>query len=136
MAAHAFQTARSGDPTASPAWDSRCLIGTVAEQFGVTLRALRLYEEHGLFTPGRDALNRRYYDAEARRRLWWIMLLRRAGLGIREIKRLVSMDDRPGTMTAHAIQGLERRRAELEAELVAVNDAMARCRTVQRNGRA
>ncbi|WP_244607172.1 MerR family transcriptional regulator [Bosea sp. CS1GBMeth4] len=60
-------------------------IGELAEEFGVTPRALRFYEERGLLTPTRDGSDRRYRDVD-RARLAQILEFSRMGFTLSEIK--------------------------------------------------
>lgn len=62
----------------------------VCRSFGLTPRAVRLYEERGLITPGRDGHNRRSFGGEARRRLALIASLRAVGVGLESIERILT----------------------------------------------
>jgi DNA-binding transcriptional MerR regulator len=75
--------------------EPECLITEICELFGLTRRAIRLYEEKGLVRPRRDAVNRRLYGEESRARLQLIAPLRRAGLSIDEIRYLLGPLDEP-----------------------------------------
>jgi DNA-binding transcriptional MerR regulator len=64
-------------------------VGEFSSLFGVTMRALRLYEEQGLLPLARVKGGRRLYsikrDGERLRR---ILILKKCGLSIREIREL------------------------------------------------
>lgn len=92
-------------------------IGEAARLYGLTLRAIRFYEEKGLVMPRRDRLNNRYYDGRARTRLGWISLLRSAGLGLQDIREVLRVEDRTGSGRRCAQALLQARRCALEAEL-------------------
>lgn len=101
-------------------------IGQASDVFGVTLRALRFYEEVGLLRPGRRGpMNIRVYDAAARRRVAWIAGLRRAGLRIPEIRLVLEAEDRDGRGAECALELLKGRRRRLIAALRELRDARA-----------
>lgn len=60
-------------------------IGAVALQTGISVRALRLYEEAGLVRPGRTDAGRRVFDVEDLQRLQQIMALKKAGCTLAQI---------------------------------------------------
>ena len=74
----------SGDRTYS--------IGELAEEFGVTSRALRLYEEEGLLDPLRDG-TRRIYNERNRVRLRLILRGKRLGWSLAEIRESFDLYD-------------------------------------------
>ena len=67
-------------------------IGELAEEFGVTSRALRLYEEEGLLDPQRDG-TRRIYDERNRVRLRLILRGKRLGWSLSEIRESFDLYD-------------------------------------------
>ncbi len=67
-------------------------IGVVAEQLGLTLRAIRHYEEMGLIACGRGPKNVRTLGQAARARLSAIADLKALGLPISEIAELLGED--------------------------------------------
>ncbi len=69
-----------------------CGIKTICEEFGLTPRAVRLYEERGLFQTSRDRFNCRRYDAGARAKLEQIAAYRQAGLSIDDILEIFALD--------------------------------------------
>ena len=92
------------------------LIGEMAAEFGVTLRALRFYEAKGLLTPERRGLTR-LYSAADRTRLAAILKGKALGLSLREIRASLA----PGTATSPAA-GLRLSAAEV-ARKIAVLEA-------------
>ena len=65
-------------------------IGDIAEEFDLTLRALRFYEDKGLLNPRRAGLTRLYdYDDHIRLRL--ILFGRRIGFTLSEMGQLISV---------------------------------------------
>jgi DNA-binding transcriptional MerR regulator len=83
--------------------------------FGLTARALRLYEDEGLISAHRDRQNARQYDLTARRRLSWIAPLRRAGVSLADIRRV--LDGGPERLRERAIAAVEARLRALEADV-------------------
>ncbi|MBA5777099.1 MerR family transcriptional regulator [Stappia sp. F7233] len=65
-------------------------ISEISEKFGVTLRALRFYEEKGLLCPMRKGA-RRYFRAREVARMRIILQARRIGLTIGEIKKVIEI---------------------------------------------
>ena len=65
-------------------------INEVVRQTGLTSRALRFYEARGLLSPLRTASNRRYYSAPQLERVHQIVTLKKAGLSLSQIGRLLS----------------------------------------------
>lgn len=67
-------------------------IGDLAREFGVTLRALRFYEDKGLLEPRREGLTRLYSGAE-RGRLAIILKGKKLGFTLAEIKSMVALHE-------------------------------------------
>jgi len=63
-----------------------------AERLGVSVKALRLYEQHGLVTPGRTAAGWRVYGPDQIARAGDIIALRALGLSIAQIARVLQGD--------------------------------------------
>lgn len=70
-----------------------------AARTGLSTRALRLYEEHGLIAPRRSSGGWRQYGAEDLVRLNSIALLKSAGLTLAQIASLLGVGDRAPTLT-------------------------------------
>ena len=92
-------------------------IGDVTRLFGLTPRSVRFYEERGLVTSMRDRQNHRRYDQSARSTLELIAQLRRAGLSIPEIRRLLEDAGSGDDLTAQARRLLAARRLVLSQQL-------------------
>ena len=99
--------------------------GDAMRLFGMTARALRLYEERGLVEARRDPMNRRYYDALARKKLARIASLRTAGLSLNEIREILAADDVGERGLDCALAKLNRRREALRRDLAAVERVIA-----------
>lgn len=67
-------------------------IGDLAGQFGITLRALRFYEDKGLINPQRNGTTRLYSHRD-RARLKLILLGRKVGFSLREVKQILDLYD-------------------------------------------
>ena len=72
--------------------DKTYSIGELAEEFGVTSRALRLYEEEGLLDPQREG-TRRIYNERNRVRLRLILRGKRLGWSLSEIRESFDLYD-------------------------------------------
>lgn len=103
--------------------------------FGLTARALRFYEEKGLVEARRDRLNARYYDPAARQRLEWISRLRKAGVSLPDIEEVLGADE-DGKGQECALRKLERRRADLQAELGHLDEVLAELNAPRTDGAA
>ena len=96
--------------------DRTWTISELAAEFGVTLRAIRFYEDCGLLSPGR-AGRQRVFAARERVRLGLILRGRRLGFSLEEIRRIVDMyDAEPGELgqLQYLLDQIGVRRAELE----------------------
>ena len=67
-------------------------IGEMGDEFGVTARALRFYEDEELIAPERRGTTRLYTDRD-RARLAWILRGKRVGLSLSDIKELLDLYD-------------------------------------------
>ena len=101
-------------------------ISELAQEFDVTPRAIRFYEDQGLLAP-RRAGQRRIYTPRDRTRLKLTLRGKRLGLTLSEIRELIDMyepgrDERPqlqrflAVLEAHKA-GLLQQRADIEAQL-------------------
>lgn len=107
-------------------------IGDMARRYGVTLRALRFYEDRGLINPYRQG-TARYYDAAARARLETILKGKQLGFTLQQIAALlppgVESEETPRALNLAEeqvltqIERLERKREELDAALAELREA-------------
>lgn len=67
-------------------------IADLAEEFGVTTRTIRFYEDVGLISPVREG-QRRVYDPRDRVRLKLIMRGKRLGFSLEEIREMIDIYD-------------------------------------------
>ena len=67
-------------------------ISDLSDEFGVTARALRFYEDEGLIAPERKGLTR-VYSTRDRARLAWIMRAKNVGFSLGEIREMIDLYD-------------------------------------------
>ena len=67
-------------------------IGDLCDEYGVTARALRFYEDEALIAPERRGTQRLYTDRD-RVRLAWILRGKRVGMSLADIKQLLDLYD-------------------------------------------
>lgn len=67
-------------------------ISDLTEEFDVTARALRFYEDEGLIAPARLGLTR-VYSKRDRARLAWILRAKNVGFSLTEIKEMIDLYD-------------------------------------------
>ena len=82
-------------------------IGDLASEFGVTLRTLRFYEDRGLLTPTRAGVTRLFTKRD-RARLKLILLGKRVGFSLTEVKRMIDLYDPRGKNVAQLKVALEK----------------------------
>ncbi|MGT2512974.1 MerR family transcriptional regulator [Sphingomonas panni] len=70
----------------------RFSITDLCNEFGVTARALRFYEDEGLIAPERRGLAR-IYSQRDRARLAWILRGKRVGFSLAEIREMIDLYD-------------------------------------------
>lgn len=109
-------------------------IAEVADEFGVTHRAVRHYEELGLLSPERRG-TQRIYHARDRIRLKLILRGRRIGFPLEEIRTIIDMyDDHPGEagQLRYLLAQIDDRRADLESRRRDIEDSLAELETLER----
>ncbi|WP_432571403.1 MerR family transcriptional regulator [Kineococcus sp. SYSU DK005] len=91
-------------------------IGQVAELAGVSVRALRYYEEQGLLVAERTAGGQRHYPPSAVERVRFIQNLYAAGLGSRAVLQILPCVEH-GLLTDEMHERLLAERARVQAQL-------------------
>ena len=100
-------------------------IGELSREFGVTLRALRFYENKGLISPRRDGLARLYSPGD-RTRLALILKGKKLGFTLGEIRQMIAAEEGEADTKTLAlsrekcleqIELLQKQKAELEEGL-------------------
>jgi DNA-binding transcriptional MerR regulator len=67
-------------------------ITDLSNEFDVTARALRFYEDEGLISPSRRGIAR-IYSKRDRARLAWILRAKRVGFSLSDIRELIDLYD-------------------------------------------
>lgn len=67
-------------------------ISDLSDEFGVTARALRFYEDEGLIAPVRRGTTR-IYTKRDRARLAWILRAKRVGFSLADIREMIDLYD-------------------------------------------
>ena len=67
-------------------------ISDLSDEFKVTARALRFYEDEGLISPIRRGLTR-IYTKRDRARLAWILRAKRVGFSLADIREMIDLYD-------------------------------------------
>lgn len=121
---HTWAAARSGEENVSSG-KAAFTIGELSREFGVTLRALRFYENKGLISPQRDRLNRLYSQGD-RTRLALILKGKKLGFTLGEIRQMIAVEEGDADNEAltlsrekclEQIEMLKRQKAEIEEGL-------------------
>ena len=114
-------------------------ISELAQEFDITPRAIRFYEDQGLLTPERrGAGSARVYSSRDRTRLKLTLRGKRLGLTLSEIRELIDMYDSPKDEAAQLKKFLEvlanhralltQQREDIEAQLKELGAFEAQCR--------
>src|SRR5690606_18671731 len=107
--------------------DELTRIGDMARLYGVTLRALRFYEDKGLIQPVRQGTTRLYTHRD-RARLKLILRGRKIGFSLREVKQMLDLYDPTGSNTRQyrvALEKSERQLVKLERQRKALEESIA-----------
>lgn len=96
-----------------------------ARRLGVSQKALRIYEEHGLISPGRTPAGWRAYGPDEMQRAGEIAALRGLGFSLAQVRRALLGD------TAGLEPALATHQARLEAELGAVSHRVSKVRALR-----
>lgn len=94
--------------------DTRFTIGQLCEEFGVTARALRFYEDEQLIAPERNGTQRLYSERD-RARLAWILRGKRVGFSLNEIGELLDLYDLGDARQTQRSATLDKCRERIEA---------------------
>ena len=82
-------------------------IGELCDEFSVTARALRFYEDEALISPERRGTQRLYTERD-RARLAWILRGKRVGLSLADIKELLDLYDVGDNRQTQRLKTIER----------------------------
>jgi DNA-binding transcriptional MerR regulator len=126
------------EAASSPAEAERLYgIAELADEFGITQRAIRFYEAKGLLTPPR-VNHGRVYTKRDRARLKLLLRAKSIGFSLAEIKQFLSLygdrgEGRPQQMafvaarSASLIKELEEKEAAIAATIVELKDIHRQC---------
>ena len=112
-------------------------IGELADEFGVTHRTIRFYEDQGLITPERRGTARVFHPRD-RVRLALVLRGKRLGFDLGQIRRIVDMyDEEPGEegQLRYFLAQIAERRAELEQRRRDIDTTLAELAEVERRAR-
>ena len=101
-------------------------IAQIADEFGVTHRTVRHYEDLGLLSPERRGLNRVYHRRD-RTRLNLILRGKRLGFPLEEIRTIIDLYDAPrgrASQLEYVLGQIDERRADLEQRRRDLDDAL------------
>lgn len=101
-------------------------IGDMAKRHGVTLRTLRFYEDKGLLSPKREGSSR-LYTRRDNSRLKLILLGRKVGFSLREVKQMLDLYDPKGSNTRQlkvALEKGEKQMARLQKQRAFIDEAI------------
>lgn len=101
-------------------------IGEMARKYGVTLRALRFYEDKGLISPKRDG-STRLYSQRDNARLKLILLGRKIGFSLRDVKQIMDLYDPSGANTKQlrlTLEKSEKQMSRLQKQRGVIDEAV------------
>lgn len=112
----------SGTGTDEPCWS----ISDLGDEFGITHRTIRHYEQIGLISPERRGTTRVFHRRD-RTRLALILRGKRIGFDLEEIRKIIDMyDETPGEegQLTYLLDQIAARRAELEQRRKDIEDSL------------
>ena len=102
-------------------------IGDVARKFDVSLRTLRFYEDKGLIAPKREG-STRLYSRRDNARLKLILLGRKIGFSLRDVKQIMDLYDPSGANIKQlrlALDKSEKQMARLQKQRAVIDEAVS-----------
>lgn len=127
-------TSRTKGSSPATTWTIR----EIADEFGVTTRTIRHYEDLGLISPERQGTTRIFHRRD-RTRLGLVLRGKRLGFPLDEIAKIIDLYDAPRgrrSQLEYVLGQIDERRADLEQRRRDIDEALAeldtfeqRCRT-------
>jgi DNA-binding transcriptional MerR regulator len=114
-------------PSAAPSVAETWTIRQIADEFDVTHRTVRHYEELGLITPERHGTTRIYHRRD-KTRLNLILRGKRLGFPLEEIRTIIDLYDAPRgrrSQLEYVLGQIDERRADLEQRRRDLDDAIS-----------
>ncbi len=133
----AGQDLASRDDASREATNGYMRIGDVAKEFDVTLRTLRFYEDKGLIKPLRDG-STRLYSRRDLARLRLVLLGRKVGFSLREVKQIMDLYEPEGSNTRQlrlVAEKSERQLARLQKQRQEIDEAIEELRNLAADAR-
>ena len=112
-------------------------IAQVADEFGVTHRTIRHYEDLGLISPERRGQQRVYHRRD-RTRLNLILRGKRLGFPLEEIRTIIDLYDAPrgrASQLEYVLGQIDERRTDLEQRRRDLDDALTELDAFERSCR-
>ncbi len=106
--------------------EKRYSITDLAEEFGVTSRTIRFYEDKGLVEPMREGLTR-VYSRSDRARLKLILRGRRLGFSLQDIKKMIDLyspEGEAGEQLKYTLQKCQDQLDKLKTQREDINEAI------------
>lgn len=113
-------------------------IREVADEFGVTTRTVRHYEDIGLISPERQGTTRLFHRRD-RTRLALILRGKRLGFPLDEIATIINLYDAPRghrSQLEYVLSQIDERREDLEQRRRDIDDALSELETFEQRCRA
>ena len=116
-------------------------ISDLAQEFDLTTRAIRFYEDMGLLQPGRSGpgARNRVYSGRDRTRLKLTLRAKRLGLSLSEAKEIIDMYDSPrdtGPQLQKFLDVLAQHRKQVEEQMADLQANLDEIKTHQREAKA
>ena len=111
------------------AFDGFMFIGELAKETGVDPKTIRFYERAGLLSPPRHGRFRTYMDSDVRR-LKYVLMMRRLGIGIAQIRKVLESNkeamgnETTANLLFSHLETLRNREAEVAKQLEATTNIL------------
>ena len=111
-------------------------IGELAEQAGLSTKAIRYYESIGVLPePARTASGYRDYASDTGERLRFVRSAQAIGLTLGEIREILAYRDRNDIPCVHTVEVIRRRASEIDDEIAQLERMRSELRRLERRAR-